>query len=537
MMIAAIYSRKSKFTGKGDSVENQLQMCKEYATRNLGITEFIEYEDEGFSGKNTNRPSFQQMMKDAKAKKFDTLICYKLDRIARNVGDFSTIIDNLQALGVNFVSLKEQFDTNSPMGRAMMNIAAVFAQLERETIAERVRDNMLELAKNGRWLGGQTPLGFKSEQIVFMDEEYKERIMYKLSPLENELKLVKLIYDKYIEFKSLRKVSTYLLTNSFKTKLGAEWNVKGILDVLTNPTYVKATNEVLEFLSRKGITTVGKANGKNGILTYNKKKGRATYRDVEEWIAAVAKHEGIIEASKWLEIQETLKDNKSKAPRLGKTHNALLTGILRCGKCGSPMTVVHGPVGKNGLKRFYYSCSLKQDSKGTRCDNSNINSLDIESAVIVKLKEYAKDDGLLYKELEDTLDEVCSTNNNVNEKEMLLNSIKEHESAIENLVKQLSENSTSLASKYIILEIEKREKELIDIKKQLESLAVTTNEVKNLKEIINIVKDAFNKFYKHIDDGTNENKKMLICPLVDSITWDSSTGEVDIKLWGSPKKK
>jgi len=144
-MKAAIYSRKSKFTGKGESVENQIQLCKEHGMKYLDIAEsdFTIYEDEGFSGGNTNRPQFQKLIKDAKAKKFDILICYRLDRISRNVSDFSQLIKDLNKYNVNFISIREQFDTTTPMGRAMMYIASVFSQLERETIAERIKDNMI----------------------------------------------------------------------------------------------------------------------------------------------------------------------------------------------------------------------------------------------------------------------------------------------------------------------------------------------------------------------------------------------------------
>ncbi|MBY6770087.1 recombinase family protein, partial [Clostridium botulinum] len=96
-MIAAIYSRKSKFTGKGESVENQIEMCKEYLKRNFNNIDDIEiYEDEGFSGKDTNRTKFKKMIKAAKKKKFNILICYRLDRISRNVADFSNTIEELQ---------------------------------------------------------------------------------------------------------------------------------------------------------------------------------------------------------------------------------------------------------------------------------------------------------------------------------------------------------------------------------------------------------------------------------------------------------
>ena len=157
-MKVAIYSRKSKFTGKGDSVENQIEMCKEYIRTHFEDAEVVIYEDEGFSGGTIDRPEFKHMLLDAKKKKFNVLMCYRLDRVSRNVADFSTLLDDLSLYDIAFVSIREQFDTSTPMGRAMLYIASVFAQLERETIAERIRDNMLQLAKTGRWLGGITPI-------------------------------------------------------------------------------------------------------------------------------------------------------------------------------------------------------------------------------------------------------------------------------------------------------------------------------------------------------------------------------------------
>ena len=153
----AIYSRKSKFTGKGESIGNQVELCKEYV-RNVFGEEYVDrcvvFEDEGFSGGNLQRPDFKRMMAEVRKHRFKAIVVYRLDRISRNISDFTGLIDELTKLDVSFVSIKEQFDTGTPMGRAMMFIISVFSQLERETIAERIRDNMHELAKTGRWLGG-----------------------------------------------------------------------------------------------------------------------------------------------------------------------------------------------------------------------------------------------------------------------------------------------------------------------------------------------------------------------------------------------
>ena len=149
----AIYSRKSRYTGKGESIGNQIDLCREYIRTHYGdaaAQKAVVFEDEGFSGGNLNRPDFKKMMTAAKDRKFKAIVVYRLDRISRNISDFSSLIEELGRLGIDFVSIRESFDTSSPMGRAMMYIASVFSQLERETIAERIRDNMHELAKTGR---------------------------------------------------------------------------------------------------------------------------------------------------------------------------------------------------------------------------------------------------------------------------------------------------------------------------------------------------------------------------------------------------
>lgn len=164
-----IYSRKSVYTGKGESIENQIELCRSYIAAKYpsDLPHRIEiYEDEGYSAKNTDRPQFQKMLRHMTVDTPDFIICYRLDRISRSVSDFSSFIEKLNQLQIAFLCIKEEFDTSRPMGKAMMYIASVFSQLERETIAERVRDNMLLLARSGRWLGGTPPTGYTSKKFV-----------------------------------------------------------------------------------------------------------------------------------------------------------------------------------------------------------------------------------------------------------------------------------------------------------------------------------------------------------------------------------
>ena len=215
----AIYSRKSRYTGKGESIGNQIDLCREYIRTHYGdaaAEHAVVFEDEGFSGGNLNRPDFKKMMTAAKERKLRAIVVYRLDRISRNISDFSSLIEELGRLGIDFVSIRESFDTSSPMGRAMMYIASVFSQLERETIAERIRDNMHELAKTGRWLGGTTPTGYASESVKSITVDGKTKKACKLKLLPDKAEIIYKIFDLYEQYDSLTMTETELLRQGIK---------------------------------------------------------------------------------------------------------------------------------------------------------------------------------------------------------------------------------------------------------------------------------------------------------------------------------
>lgn len=152
-MIDAIYTRQSVDRADSISIESQMEFCQ-YETRG---GEYRYYSDRGFSGKNTDRPDFQRMMNDIKNGEIKRVIVYKLDRISRSILDFTSMMEEFHKYGVEFVSTTKKFDTSSPMGRAMLNICIVFAQLERETIQKRVADAYASRSKHGFFMGGPVP--------------------------------------------------------------------------------------------------------------------------------------------------------------------------------------------------------------------------------------------------------------------------------------------------------------------------------------------------------------------------------------------
>ena len=398
----AIYSRKSKFTGKGESIENQIELCKNHIRLHhpeITDNDIIVYEDEGFSGGNTNRPQFKKMMKDVKSKKIKSVVCYRLDRISRNVGDFAKLKDEFDYYDVEFVSIRDDFDTSTPSGRAMMMMVSVFAQLERETTAERIRDNMHELAKTGRWLGGITPTGYKSQKIVqSVTIDGKERTAYKLDIVESESEIIRVIFKKFLETNSLTKTDSYLLVNHIMTKNGREFSRYTIKGILQNPVYMCADEEAWTFFNEQNVEIYSDKSdfdGKHGVIAYNKtnqKPGRATrLNEMSEWIVSVGKHKPIISSHDWIMAQNNLWQNKSKSFHKPKSNVALLSGLLRCANCGDFMRPkLTGRTTKNGDRLYVYMCQTKERSRRKLCGIKDLYGNDLDELVCNKIKEIAE---------------------------------------------------------------------------------------------------------------------------------------------------
>ena len=543
-MKAAIYSRKSKFTGKGESIENQIQLCKEHGMKYLGIAEidFVIYEDEGFSGGNINRPQFKKLLKDAKTKKFDILICYRLDRISRNVSDFSQLIKDLNKYNVNFVSIREQFDTTTPMGRAMMYIASVFSQLERETIAERIKDNMMQLAKTGRWLGGITPTGYKSEAVTSIDPSGKERKMFKLSPISEEINLVKLIYDKYVSLKSITQVEKYLIGNSINTKNGLDFHRYSIRFILSNPVYAIADKVLYNYLTENSYDVCSNSeefNGINGLSGYNKTKQDKEnysdrYRDSSEWILAVGLHTGIISSTMWIETQELLTQNKSKAYRKVKSSQSLLSGILRCSCCGSymrPKAVQRNNT--DGEQVFYYMCEMKEKSRKSRCNIANINGNTIDNSVLKELKNITVKNSPIFEEILDRKTLVEMTKDIFqSEIDNLQAKMSESDMAIQNLVNAIAKGQKDEVLTIIFNNMEELSKEKEKIKKRLSEL----QDVEKIAEFnglnLELVAQSLGTLNDSVWDLMDvDAKRRMIKSVVDKIIWDGK--KLDMMLFGS----
>ncbi|MCD7767152.1 MAG: recombinase family protein [Lachnospiraceae bacterium] len=466
----AIYSRKSRFTEKGESIGNQVELCKEYIQIHYG-TEALEhvviYEDEGFSGGNLNRPDYKKMMAAARKRKFKAIVVYRLDRISRNIGDFAGLIEELTRLDIAFVSIKEQFDTGTPMGRAMMYIASVFSQLERETIAERIRDNMHELAKTGRWLGGTTPTGYSSEAVKSVNIDGKTKKACKLKLIPEEAEVVRLIFDKYVETDSLTLTETELLNQGYKTKNNKTFTRFSIKSILQNPVYAIADQEMYDyFVNAKSELFSGKEDfdGVHGIMAYNRtdqEKGKTTIlRPLNEWIVSVGLHPGIIPGKVWVRIQESLERNKSKSYRKPRSNEALLTGLLYC-SCGSRMyPKLDRRRSLDGKPVYTYICKMKERSGGSICNQKNANGNTLDAAIIEQIKLLEDDQGTFMKQLEQSRSFYMGDRTDYEERLASLQQDRSTaEKKMEALVDSLAEVSDATARSAVVKRIEQLSRE------------------------------------------------------------------------------
>ena len=542
----AVYSRKSKFTGKGESIGNQIELCKEYIRAHYGddaLDHLVVYEDEGFSGGNLNRPDFKKMMAAAKERKFKAIIVYRLDRISRNISDFSSLIEELARLDIAFVSIKEQFDTGSPMGRAMMYIASVFSQLERETIAERIRDNMHELAKTGRWLGGTTPTGFESEGEEKVTVDGKKKKTFKLKLVPQEAEIVRLIYDLFTETNSLTMTEAELMKRRIVTRNGNYFTRFSIKAILQNPVYMIADQEAYDYLTEKEadlFSDRAEFDGKHGIMAYNRtdqEKGKTTqYNPINEWIVAVGKHPGLIPGKTWVRVQEALEQNKSKAFRRPKSNEALLTGLLYC-RCGNRM---YPKLSKrrtaDGDVIFTYVCKLKERSQRSLCNNRNASGNTMDLAVVEQVKRLNDHNGEFIDQMEKS--RKFYTGNRVQYEEQLAALQKdkaEVEKKIEGLVDSLIDLGDSTAKVRVAKRIEALTAESDALEVRIQELIALTSQHAMSDMEFDVLRQLLSVFQENIDDMPLAQKRAAIRTVVRKVIWDGVNAH--IVLFGADEEE
>ena len=363
-MRTAIYIRVSTEdqAKEGYSLEVQKEHLESFALRE-GYEVFKVYSDDGISAYSTRRSALQELLADAKAKRFELVIVHKIDRFSRNLKDLLMLVDELSSYGVGFKSATEPFDTTTSAGKLMFQQLGSFAEFERNRIAERVFPGMIKGVQQGNWQGARfAPFGYnynKAKKLLEVEER--------------EANIVKLIYMMYLSGKSTHDIAAYLDKKGYKTRTGKQFYNKFICDILKNQIYT-------------------------GKIVWNKKhydknqKTKKHYKyiknDSSKVLVAQGKHKPIIDEEDFAEVQKLLA-NKTRTwrPRV-KNKEYLLTGLITCAKCNHRYTGVSS-ISNHRLnkKKRWYRCSGPYSSH-ISCTNRAVKAEDIEpeaTKIVVQL--------------------------------------------------------------------------------------------------------------------------------------------------------
>lgn len=347
----AIYTRKSSEEGLEqdfNSLDAQREACEAYikSQKHEGW-KLIEkqYNDGGFSGGTMNRPAFQDLLQDVENGKVDIVVVYKVDRLTRSLMDFSKIVDIFDKHETSFVSITQQFNTTTSMGRLTLNILLSFAQFEREVTGERIRDKFAASKKKGMWINGMPPMGYVKKDG-------------KLEIKQSEAKIVKLIFYKYLEIGNVPDLVKYLKENNINTRSGKNFYKGHLYRILQNKAYI------------------GKIVHKKNI-----------YEGLQKPIIDL----DIFEKTQNLLAQNALNRKNATNAQSG----SLLKGKLFDDK-NNYMSPTHST--KNGKRyRYYISQAQIQNRLQDLGSITKISAGEIENFVISKIKEIVLDKKLLQK--------------------------------------------------------------------------------------------------------------------------------------------
>jgi DNA invertase Pin-like site-specific DNA recombinase len=353
----AIYTRKSSEEGleqSFNSLDAQREACEAYvkSQQHEGWQAIAtHYDDGGFSGGNMERPALKQLMDEILAGKVNVVVVYKVDRLTRSLADFAKLVEQFDKHGVSFVSVTQQFNTTSSMGRLTLNVLLSFAQFEREVTGERIRDKIAASKKKGMWMGGTVPLGYSSNGD------------HKLLLNETEAATVRTIFREFLRLGNVTTLRDWMRENNVVSRGGNYFYRGPLYALLRNPHYI-------------------------GLIKHKKE----TYP---------SEHTAIIDRETWDKVQTLLDENRQGGKRKPRTTKAsVLTGLLFDTE-GTLYTPTHAS--KNGRRYRYYTSQAVIKKQEKIEVPTRIPAPDLESAVTERILNLLRDpEGLLAALRDDT---------------------------------------------------------------------------------------------------------------------------------------
>jgi site-specific DNA recombinase len=364
----AIYTRKSTAEGleqEFNSLDAQREAGEAFIASQRGegwICLPDHYDDGGYTGGNMERPALKRLMADIEAGGIDCVVVYKVDRMSRSLLDFTRIMEALERCRVSFVSVTQQFNTTSSMGRLTLNILLSFAQFEREIISERTRDKIAAARRKGKWSGGKPILGYD------IDPQGRRLVVN-----EDEAARVRAIFELYLEHESLIPTVRELNARAWTNK---------------------------RWITKKGHAAGGSPFNKHYLHCLLRNVlyiGRVTHKgEVHE-----GEHPAIVDEEVFRRAQQILKRNRVTGGRLVRNRfGAILKGLIRCVPCDCAM--VHSHTAKNGRRYRYYVCTNAQKRGWDTCPSKSIPAHEIEGFVVDQIRGIGRDPALVAETFEET---------------------------------------------------------------------------------------------------------------------------------------
>lgn len=463
------------------------------------------YEEPGLSGKNTNRPAFQKMLRDVKAGRIDTVMVTELSRISRSVTDFLNFVEELSKLGADFICLQYDFDTTSPAGKVFMTIIMALAQFERELTVERIKNNIYARSLRGLLSGGRPFLGYDK------DPNNSGSLVIN----KNEADLVQEIFSMYLKTGSVSGVAKQLNADGHRNKkwITREGNEQG-----GNKFTHSSVHSILNQLSYLAKREINKDN---------KDKDQNSLKPEERYSIVDASWEPIVDKAIFDKAQKKLEKNKVISHK--STYDYILSGLLYCDECGSPL-FGQASTGRKG-KHYYYA-----HNKNLGCKINRIPVAKIEDMVRKVLFSLIRTDQRK-KDFQKTLKEFSGKNKNtysnlVKEKEKELIELKKRKT---NLMKVLSMTDDEDSVQSILTEVKELEAQSKQVDVELDKAKIKAQDesrqldIETIMEGIGMLKgDKFRK-------KTLSSKKAIIQSVIKSIHINPDN-VIRIDVWGGKNR-
>lgn len=506
----AIYARVSttEQAEEGYSIDEQIHVLNDFCNRE-GYVVYDEYVDRGISGKNiSGRPAVQRLLADAEQKKFDVVLVWKMNRLARKSLDLMNIVEKLNSKNIAFRSYTEKYETETPTGKLQFQMMAAIAEYERNNIAENVKMGMLARAKEGRWNGGQV-LGY---DVVEIPSDTKKRKDSHLVINQKEAIIVRYIFQMYTSGHGYKSIANCINKKGYRTKKGKTFSLNAIKTIVTNPVYA-------------------------GYIRYNVRRDWNEKRRNNinpNPVIQKGEHEPLISEEVW-HIAKNVYQSRSCKPNRVHDGEFPLTGIMRCPVCGAGMVIGRTTNKlKDGTKRVleYYVCGAWKNKGTLVCRSNGVRTEYADAFVLKKLQRLMRSDKLIK--------ELVKSVNSRNEK-MFAPLQKEYDTyakQMNELEQKISKTfdayTEELISKTMYTEKAKKLEEQIEqlkelmepVRKQIQGNTVESVSYEMIKEVLLNFSIAFQSAL------TREQRKRLLHLLIHKITIgeDRKIESIQLKL-------